>query len=183
MAPSVIKIEVQQAPCRHGYSPPSISQSTLRTDTPKLIDPRSLRSNGPTRATLACLISSQNVICWSTPTSTNGVSRQFHRLEVVGHDEVTVDLIAVDYPRRSADVRTPITARASPHIRMLRRLGIGSQITHVHTHNRPCSKVLRRHSGHGTTTFLALFPAGEKKSAGAVPKSSRRASSYVWTRP
>jgi len=43
VAPSVIKIEVQQAPCQDGYSPPSISQfprvgsATAMSIDPKLI--------------------------------------------------------------------------------------------------------------------------------------------------
>ncbi len=52
------------------------------------------------RATLVHLILSKNVIHRSTPTSTNGVSCQFNRLEAVGVDGVIVALVAVDYRGR-----------------------------------------------------------------------------------
>ena len=39
-----------------------------------------------------------------------------------------------------------------------------ARITHLHTRNRPCSRVLRRHSGHAFPTILAAFSVVEKES-------------------
>jgi hypothetical protein len=71
------------------------------------------------RAQHTRLISSKNVICRSTTTSTNGVSCQGDRVEVDVHDGVTAALDAVDYRRRhqsnSVSHVPPPSVRTMPH--------------------------------------------------------------------
>jgi hypothetical protein len=42
-----------------------------------------------------------------------------------------------------------------------------ARITHLHTRNRPCSRVLRRHSGHAFPAILATFSVVGKRSFGS----------------